>query len=240
MTASNDTCNLHLYGKKNLFIDLFKNLNDRNTKSTNNKNSIEIIHDSQLNIITKYYKTTVSLDFIENDVQKGVGQTDGVIIYLDSNEKILNQDFLEEFLKEKYLKLILVENLNNMINKNDIVSFSDEKDFNIIELNVNDDDDDDENGIDELINVLYVHEWSNIKKIDVLKEEKIEKTTKKVETNSEFEHILLNLQDFRDKASKLDQNERKLFAQDVVTKFWNSIGGDEEELEGLSDLSDIE
>ena len=93
---------MHLYGKKSLFIDLFKNLNDRNTKSGNNKNSIEIINDAQLNIITKYYKTTVSLDFIENDVQKTVCQTDGIIIYLDSNETILNQDFLEEFLKELF------------------------------------------------------------------------------------------------------------------------------------------
>jgi hypothetical protein len=101
--------------------------------------------------------------------------------------------------------------------------------------------DEDENGVDELLNALYCHEWScmnkNENKSTSLAAAPANSTNENVD---EFENILLNLQDFRLKASKLETNQRKVFAQEIVTKFWNSIGGDGEELEGLSDLSDIE
>ena len=243
MTLINNNCSLNLFGDRNPYIELFKNINSKNT--SNSRNSIKIDNESnQMKISTKYYETEISLNYIDSDLSKIDKDSayDGLLVYLSETNRNLNQLHLEDCLKEKHLKLIILENLNSFTNKNEINSFTDEHDFTLIDLSTADED---ENGIDELINSLYVHEWSIMNKVKLIDAEKEEKTSassssKEKDSPEEFENILLNLQDFRLKASQMEPNQRKTFAQEIVTKFWNSIGGDDEELDGLSDLSDMD
>ena len=51
-----------------------------------------------------------------------------------------------------------------------------------------------------------------------------------------FEDLLMNLTDYKTKAEGLDFEERKKFAENVVLKFWESIGGDENEIGDLNEL----
>lgn len=45
-----------------------------------------------------------------------------------------------------------------------------------------------------------------------------------------FEDLLTNLSEYKAKAEELGFEERKRFAEDVVLKFWKSIGGDQDEI----------
>ena len=242
MASNDDNCNLYLFGDNELYEDLFKLINSKN--KAKNKNTIEVdFYKSTINISTKYYKTIINLTFIQNDlinVDKEC-KNDGIIVYYNEKNKILenlnkNKTLLEEYLQEKHLKLILLNDLNNLEEADELKKFSEEHDFDIIDLSSYDDE---ENGIDDLINALFVHEWSIIKKFEELKHEETE-VIENEEKNDDFEYILSNLQNLRTKALELETNDRKLFAQEIVTKFWNSIKGDVDELEGLSDLSDID
>ncbi len=49
-----------------------------------------------------------------------------------------------------------------------------------------------------------------------------------------FEDMLMNLGDYKAKADGLEFEDRKKFAEDIVRKFWKSIGGDAEELDDLN------
>jgi hypothetical protein len=235
MTLTNS--NLYLYGDLTFYYRLFDLINSKT--DSNSKNSIKIDKSTKLNISTKYYETVIDLNLIENDLNKIEKDTptDGLILYFDENNfKKLN--FLEEFLKEKHLKLILIENLEKFQDKQELVDFSEENDFCLIDLSVKDEE---ENGVDELLNALYCHEWCCMNRNENTSSSLAAAPANSTNENvDEFENILLNLQDFRLKASKMESNQRKVFAQEIVTKFWNSIGGNGDELEGLSDLSDIE
>lgn len=113
-----------------------------------------------------------------------------------------------------------------------------------------------ESGFDELINCLYVHEWQSmrlkseekVKTQAAVKQEESSKTEAKTEnitasaskekesaSNEEkladdFESLLTNLSEMRNKAASMSEEERKKYAEDVVKKFWKAIGGDEEDL----------
>ena len=257
-----ENCNLSLYGNRKLFEELFQVLNHKHEKKkeTNDKNTIEIkSNNSTMNIFTKYYETIVNLNFINNISTQLNDQTNGLVIYFDDNQKFLEdleekKEILKSLSAEKYLKLILVENLNSLTNKTMLDKLTDEHDFNIIELNLQNEDKDqeeeEEDSVEELINALFVHEWPIMKKVGEIAQQNINvestegkagiATAAEEENNEKFEDILSNLHEMRAKALNMDPNERKLFAQDLVTKFWNSIGGDPDELEGLSDSSDHE
>lgn len=118
------------------------------------------------------------------------------------------------------------------------------------------------NGLDELINCIFVHPWSDI----VLRDENttpfiplgetsvitgnnllVEAVVggddenqggapKSEEDAFNFEDLLMNLTDYKAQADNLDFEERKKYAENIVLKFWESIGGDKEEVGDLNDL----
>ncbi len=79
-------------------------------------------------------------------------------------------------------------------------------------------------------------------KTDKTTENQTEKTNKDADPDDNnkdafnFEDLLMNLTDYKSKAAELEFDDRKKFAEDIVLKFWNAIGGDKEEIEGLADL----
>jgi hypothetical protein len=52
------------------------------------------------------------------------------------------------------------------------------------------------------------------------------------------ESLIANLSDLRNKASQMSFEERKMYAEKVVTGFWKSLGGDMAELGSLDDDDD--
>jgi hypothetical protein len=61
---------------------------------------------------------------------------------------------------------------------------------------------------------------------------------KDTEDAFDFEHLMMNLHDIRSKASGMTFDERKKYAENVVMNFWRSMGGDEDEINGLDDDED--
>jgi hypothetical protein len=57
-----------------------------------------------------------------------------------------------------------------------------------------------------------------------------ERESDKEEVDDDFESLLTNLSEMRNKAANMSEEERKTYAEDVVKKFWKAIGGDEEDL----------
>ncbi|XP_041360600.1 alpha- and gamma-adaptin-binding protein p34-like [Gigantopelta aegis] len=53
-----------------------------------------------------------------------------------------------------------------------------------------------------------------------------------------FEELFHQLSTMKDTASKLPADERKIYAEKIAIKFWKAIGGDEDEIAGLSDDDD--
>lgn len=50
-----------------------------------------------------------------------------------------------------------------------------------------------------------------------------------------FEAMFDRMKDMKDKAANLPDQDRKAYAEKVAISFWRAMGGDEEEIEGLSD-----
>jgi hypothetical protein len=113
-----------------------------------------------------------------------------------------------------------------------------------------------ESSFDELINCLLVHDWRSMclksenktKTQTVVKQEELSKTEAKMANQTasaskekesasdeekladDFDSLLTNLSEMRNKAASMSEEERKTYAEDVVKKFWKAIGGDEEDL----------
>jgi hypothetical protein len=217
--------------------------------------------DSLLNlkINTKYYDLNGRVKLIDinnNDFQ--IDSIECLIIVLTSTLQIdqnLN-DKIEKVLAQNgdCLKLIIHYQKDQKDQKLDSIQTNKIRDkfedfveiflFNKNDQNDNEsEDDDDFDSLDELFNTLFVHNWSNIQLKETNKPQKTEKDHKdqkeKVEEeeegedNFDFEHLLMNLQDIRSKGETMTFEERKKYAEDVVKKFWTSIGGEEDEIDGI-------
>lgn len=262
----------------------YKNtLNKLNIIDTNDR-----ISDAKfkMEITTKYYDLTIIIIVINPkniDIEvlnKKLENSEGVLMFLNKeNSSLYDMDQLSSFftkLNEKensFKSLILDENeVTSNERSDDLLSKIRAKIDEIEELvtinqysDLSDDKKEDEEDkytdLDELINCIFVHSWSNIelksekneavslKKINLEPNEPKktespidEKTEKSTENESEdkdafnFEDMLMNLSDYKSKASGLEFEDRKKFAEDIVLKFWNAISGDKDEISGLGDL----
>ena len=54
-------------------------------------------------------------------------------------------------------------------------------------------------------------------------------------SDESFEALFSRMRDMKEKAESLPEEERKAYAEKVAISFWKAIGGDEDEIEGLSD-----
>jgi hypothetical protein len=245
-----------------------------NLKTTNNENLFE------MNITTKYYDSeliieTFSFDELETELDKNNqgSNKDGVFILVSQNtdiELLLNSKTSCEFFKSKENALnILIRNDSNKINQEKVESFLYKFENFIeikLELNQNkferkddseNDDETDFTSLDELINLFFVHTWSNMRlksgKVSNNQETlTVQNVTDKKEDNADvldpiideenniddedefsFENLLMNLNEMKMKASNLSFEERKKYAETVVKNFWQSMGGDQSEIGDL-------
>lgn len=169
--------------------------------------------------------------------------------YLSKIESLI--DKLDELNKENSCLNILILNgdfqvageIENFLSKRDNfvkIKLDDE------EKNVLDDDEDQFSDFDELINTILVHSWEGISlKSDKKAVKRLDKfkTDKKLDLvdedfddkNLNFEDLMMNLKDIREKSMNLDFEERKKYAENITLNFWKSIEGDPEEVKEISD-----
>ena len=100
-------------------------------------------------------------------------------------------------------------------------------------------DDDESEAICELIDCLFVHQWPKMS-LKLEQKPNIDQDLKQYDNddeddNDEFDYILSNLNDLKEKATQLSFEERKKFAEEIAVKFWKSIGGQDDEINGLED-----
>lgn len=248
-----------------------------NPKTTKNENLFE------LSITTKYYDSdliieTFSFDELETELDKNNQRSnlDGAFFLISQStdiELLLNSKACFNFFKSKENTLnILIINGSNTINQEKVESFLNKfENFIEIKLQLNQDkferkddsDNDDETdftSLDELINLFFVHTWSNMRlksgKVSNNQEDMTvqnkENVTEKKEENAEvqdsiiddenniddedefsFENLLMNLNEMKMKASNLSFEDRKKYAETVVKNFWQSMGGDQSEIGDL-------
>lgn len=183
----------------------------------------------------------------------------------DSHLKLLLVENLckfDEIFKNKLVEFshnndiyIIELNLEKIFDQNSKKFLKINKTASLIEANDSSDNDSDNNhdhfeGFNDLLNTLYVHQWSIMNKIEAKRNDNSESKAenidnKKSEINEQdenkdddLEDIIMNLHNMRAKALDMNEKERKLYAEDIVKKFWNAIGGDKDELDDLDDFQD--
>lgn len=277
-------------GDANLYSILFDKINTQFSTSQTYKNKPNQIQISNnlFKINTKYYDHSLVYDLVGLSELKSKLESiktqdsfclEGVFILLSNNQdlELLNLDLLEQFMKlNEDCFSVLVLNEKHDIKTEDLKMFQN-KFQDLIEIKINfsenaakeaeaeteadsDDDESDFSDLDELINCLFVHNWSNMTlkaecKAKEPKREEIKANENepskssasndaiidenKYDEDSEFnfENLIMNLSEIKTKANGMSFEERKKYAESVVMNFWRSIGGDEKEIAGL-DASD--
>ncbi|KAG2470994.1 AAGAB protein, partial [Polypterus senegalus] len=119
--------------------------------------------------------------------------------------------------------------------------------FELVELEpevLPDEDDDfpESTGVKRIVQALNANVWSNMEmKDDALLNVDIQElanlTTGEADLDN-FERLFTKLKEMKDKAATLPHAERKLHAEKVAKAFWMAIGGEQEEVEGLSSDDD--
>lgn len=247
-------------GDINSYRQLFEKINTKYESASNSLTIRSKLEETtlkncfQIRIRTKYYDLDSDLVVISTTEEVSnlddVEDLEGVFILLNSNDEIyyFQNDSIRKLLNENEACFKAV--LFNATTNDEIRDLVDTYENLIcVDLKPNESDQDesdqDFDGLDEFVNSLFVHSWPNLKMksaSNVNKQSNGEDKTEENlgdededdEENFNFEHMISNLAEMRDKASAMSFEERKLYAEDMVKKFWRSIGGNEDEISDLS------
>lgn len=77
-------------------------------------------------------------------------------------------------------------------------------------------------------------ESTRTEKLDALLNDEFLQSAESGDSSLSFEELFQKFSEMKDKASTLTGEERKQYAEKVTIAFWKAIGGDEEEIAGLS------
>lgn len=254
-------------GDRNQFHGLFDRINKQSGQDTSNRIDISFENKSLVRIDTKYYTIELDFKILsDKELDKeskpeNIQKIQAVLVLVDKNNyNFVNSDkvanFFEKLYKEEQTESILSILLSNNVNCEsctDVSSFL-EKYEHFTNIKLDDQENEDFSSIEELINSFYVHSWSGMslkseKKTETRKESEkmIEKPSEKIsdeplnelnENEFNFENLLMNLKEIREKANNLSFEERKKYAETVAINFWKSIGGDMDEIGDLDDEDD--
>ena len=200
-------------------------------KQENNIKLIELDEiNYQLKIQTKYYDYNTLIKFFDSIIPDSHTDLDGILIILaNPDELIQNVKNLMKKNNENSFKAVIYDQTNELLAKTFEID-----DLIQIKLNLNKEieDDDDEDELDEFINSIFVHSWSDLKLKNESKATNLQEAEKEEDEDEEdeFEDLISNLAEMKTKASQMGFEERKLYAEEVVKKFWRSINGNEDEL----------
>lgn len=221
----------------------------------NNDTNISI-HPFQIK--TKYYTTTINLigfnDNITNLDKNAsfLNTIEALIIHMDANKPSALEDvdkwtqLFDELEIQPEIKLLLANycNESTVISKDDANLWCLDKGFEFVELfppqnetqsgvieeenELEDAFGEEKVGVDRVLEALENNLWSNMEMSD---KDPMSKETEE-ETDMFFE-LFSNLMSMKSNISNMPTNVRKQCAEQMVTAFWNAIGGDEDELGDL-------
>ncbi|XP_077285632.1 alpha- and gamma-adaptin-binding protein p34 isoform X1 [Arctopsyche grandis] len=209
-------------------------------------------------IDTKYYNTTINLCPIKSDIAPSenlLNLTEALVLYFDSGCKNSFETLKTwtEDLKVDLPEILLLvcETFKNVtsdgVSQNTASEWCLNNGFELIELNdwEKEEIDDfdiipDKKGIERVVEALHTHTWSNLElksasnrtktnnEINILSDE--------LEDSSEFCDIFSQLHSIRESITSLPLRDRRACAEQIVSSFWNAIGGEDAELEDNPEL----
>ncbi|XP_030745796.1 alpha- and gamma-adaptin-binding protein p34-like [Sitophilus oryzae] len=207
---------------------------------------------------TKYYAATVNIiglnDCYERDEEFN-NNVEALIIHLDTNKSSGLEDLKKfESLQNECgpeIKLLISNYCNNetKITKADAISWCLQKGYEFIELYPSDPQNSgdiipEKFGVQRVIEALQTHTWPNLimkntrnvgtNKLESTKQESSRLTASSLPdeliSEDDFTELFSKLHMMKDSLQSVPMNQRKQYAEQMVTAFWNAIGGDEEEL----------
>ncbi|CAG9762873.1 unnamed protein product [Ceutorhynchus assimilis] len=204
-------------------------------------------------IDTKYYSAIVNLIGMHVSYKRNEEfnkHIEALIIHMDSNkstglEELKQWEELETDCDPE-IKLIIANycNEDTKITKTEATEWCLNKGFELIELypsdeqsiqNAEQDIIQEKFGIHRVVEALQAHTWSNLvmKKFKNNKAEKPDSPAEDLSEEDNFSELFSHLHMMKDSLQSLPLNQRKQCAEQMVSAFWNAIGGDEEELSDL-------
>ncbi|XP_019869079.2 alpha- and gamma-adaptin-binding protein p34-like [Aethina tumida] len=206
-------------------------------------------------IDTKYYKATVNIIGIDEMYKRTPEfneNVDAVIIHMDSNKEsgLVDLNLWDDLIKEcePEIKLLISNYCTNdtKITKTNALRWCLKHEFELIELyptvdNTHTDEEiiKEKFGVDRIIEALQTHMWPNLEMKQNDKIPSSKKIPKEVQENVEgtdqdgtddFTELFSQFHMMKDSFQSMPANQRKKYAEDMVTAFWKAIGGEEEEL----------
>lgn len=246
-SSQHDQSQIVAFGDINSYKQLFNRINEKfnSTQLANTLQIVECNQNYQLKIKTKYYDLDSLLVVKPFDCIDGIEQQflEGVFILLDNTSSYHKNEIINQLFEQNEMcfKAIIYSVKNEQITEltekfDDLIQ---------IELDLSNQTNDDQekfDGLDEFVNSLFVHTWFNMElksepktePIKPHKEEALKEDENSDDENFNFESMISNLSEMRDKANGLSFEERKLYAENIVKKFWLTIGGNEEEIDDLT------
>lgn len=221
------------FGAINSYKLLFNKINNKfeTNKQENNIKLIELDEvNYQLKIQTKYYDYDTLIKLFDSIIPDST-DLDGILIILANPDELIQKvtNLMKKNNENNSFKAVIYDQTSELLAKtfeiDDLIQIK-------LDLNKEIVDDDDEDELDEFINSLFVHTWSDLKLKNDSKATNLQEAEKEEDEyeEDEFEDLISNLAEMKTKASQMGFEERKLYAEEVVKKFWRSINGNEDEL----------
>lgn len=222
-----------VFGAINSYKLLFNKINNKfeTNKQENNIKLIELDEvNYQLKIQTKYYDYDTLIKLFDSIIPDST-DLDGILIILANPDELIQKvtNLMKKNNENNSFKAVIYDQTSELLAKtfeiDDLIQIK-------LDLNKEIVDDDDEDELDEFINSLFVHTWSDLKLKNDSKATNLQEAEKEEDEyeEDEFEDLISNLAEMKTKASQMGFEERKLYAEEVVKKFWRSINGNEDEL----------
>ncbi|XP_055218677.1 alpha- and gamma-adaptin-binding protein p34 isoform X2 [Gorilla gorilla gorilla] len=202
-------------------------------------------------IDNKYYSADINLCVVPNKFLVTAEIAESVqafVVYFDSTQKS-GLDSVSSWLPlaEAWLPEVMILVCDRVsedgINRQKAQEWCIKHGFELVELSPEelpeeDDDFPESTGVKRIVQALNANVWSNVvmkndPMLDLDIQELASLTTGGGDVEN-FERLFSKLKEMKDKAATLPHEQRKVHAEKVAKAFWMAIGGDRDEIEGLS------
>lgn len=191
-------------------------------------------------IKNKYYSANVCITTVNYEISQQLDQVEAVAMYIDTKHSqiLTNLKKVNEYLTnyDVETKIVIADNSSP-----EIQDWCMDNEYEFIDLSKTTGDEDDyfdTFGIERVKEVLQVHIWSNAQVNSHSNME--DKSENQVELElDEFSALFSQFNSIKESIHSLSRDQRLDCAEQVLNKFWNAIGGDEDELDEASSVDEI-
>eukprot|EP00096_Caligus_rogercresseyi_P008427 TRINITY_DN2719_c0_g1_i1.p1 TRINITY_DN2719_c0_g1~~TRINITY_DN2719_c0_g1_i1.p1 ORF type:complete len:221 (-),score=91.55 TRINITY_DN2719_c0_g1_i1:72-734(-) len=179
---------------------------------------------SYWHISNKYYSARVRLSLEGSS-------PGGVILYLSGpQEKKFDELSVLNNYEDSEVRLIVVDGVPEDFLSRAFMSAIPSAGWELVDLSEEEEEEDEglcgKSGLGRVAEALQTVAWESYSK---------DGENGKEEDLESFEKLFAQLASFKSTANSLSDDERKKYTENVIKSFWRAMGGDEEEIAGLSD-----